>query len=169
MTPFNFRLLALSGFLACAAAMAVALWIQSMGYQPCPLCVFQRVAMIGTGLFFLLAAVLGPRGRGRWWVSLPAALCAMAGAGIAGRHVWLQHLPADQVPACGPSLDYLMDVLPWTEVVSTILRGDGNCAKVDLAFLGLALPAWTFIAFAGLGLLALLMPRLSRRRPDLLL
>ena len=31
------------------------------------------------------------------------------GAGIAGRHVWLQNLPADQVPACGPGLSYMLE------------------------------------------------------------
>ena len=83
------------------------------------------------------------------------------GAAIAARHVWLQNLPEDQVPACGPSLDYLMEVSPWQEVIATVLRGDGNCAIIDASFLGLSIPGWTLVAFVGLGLASLLVPLLS--------
>ncbi|MDP9142260.1 MAG: disulfide bond formation protein B, partial [Pseudomonadota bacterium] len=96
--------------------------------------------------------------------ALLAVLTSAAGAGIAGRHVWLQSLPADQVPACGPTLDYLLEFLPVSEVVSMVLYGDGNCAKIDAAWLGISLPGWTFIAFVGLGIYALLTPIVAKRK-----
>jgi protein dithiol:quinone oxidoreductase len=67
------------------------------------------------------------------------------------------------VPACGPTLDYLIDVLPFSEVVATVLQGDGECAKVEGAWLGISLPGWTFVAFCGLTLWALAAPILARK------
>lgn len=160
----NFRALSLLGFLGCAFAMAFALYLEHFrGLEPCSMCVFQRVAMIAAGLFFLLGAVHGPRAWGRWVPAGGAAIAAGVGAGIAARHVWLQSLPPDQVPACAPSLDYLMDMLPLAEVVTMILKGEGNCARIDAAWLGISLPGWTLVAFAGLTLYALAMPIVARR------
>lgn len=160
----DWRVLNLLGFFACALAMAFALYLEHFrGYEPCPMCVFQRVAMIAAGLLFLGAALHAPRGWGRWAWSLATAGAAGAGAGIAARHVWLQNLPPDQVPACGPTLDYLLDVMPLAEVLRTVLRGDGNCAVIDAQWLGISLPAWTLLAFIGLALLALAAPLIASR------
>lgn len=160
---FPYRLIALFGFLLPTTAMAFALYLQYGLYlEPCPLCVFQRVAMIAFALVWLIATIHAPRGFGRWVYSVLAVIAATGGIGVAGRHVWLQSLPPDQVPACGPSLDYLMDIQPFKEVVATVLRGDGNCAIVDAAFLGISLPAWTLITFAGLAIYSLIAPRFAR-------
>lgn len=160
----SYRLLGLLGFLACVFGLAFALYLQHyQGFEPCPMCIFQRVAMAAAGVFFLLGALHAPSGVGRWVYALLAAAGAAGGAAIAGRHVWLQSLPADQVPACGPTLDYLLDMLPVMEVVQMVLTGDGNCAKIDAAWLGVSLPGWTLIAFLGLGLYALLTPLIARR------
>ena len=162
-----YRLMCLTGALICALAMGFALYLQHVqGLEPCPLCVFQRVAMIFTGAVLLLAAVHGPGGWGQWVYSGVGVAGALAGLGIAARHVWLQSLPPDQVPACGPALDYLMDVMPVWEVVQTILRGDGNCAIIDWQFLGLSLPFWTGIGFfllADWAIMCAVLPRLLRR------
>jgi protein dithiol:quinone oxidoreductase len=165
MTPFSFRQWFALGLLTCIGCMAfVVVYIQHvLGLEPCPMCVFQRVAMVATALVFLAGAVHAPRGAGRWVYAGLAVLTAAAGAGIAARHVWLQGLPPDQVPACGPTLEYLMDMLPFTDVVRTILRGDGNCAVIDWSFLGLSLPGWSLVGFCGLALLALAAPVLSRK------
>jgi disulfide bond formation protein DsbB len=167
MTRFTFRQWSLAGFLACAGAMAfVIVYIQHvLGLEPCPLCVAQRVAMVATALVFLGAAIHAPRGRGAWAWSGLAALTAAGGAGIAGRHVWLQGLPPDQVPACGPTLEYLMEMLPFTDVIRTVLRGDGNCAVIDWSFLGLSLPGWSLVGFVALALYALAAPVAARKEP----
>lgn len=163
----NFRLLALLGFLGCIGGLGFALYLEHFrGYEPCPFCIFQRVAMLAAGLVFLLAALHGPRAWGRWVYAGGATIASGVGIGIAARHVWLQSLPEDQVPACGPTLQYLMDMLPLQEVVATVLRGDGNCTKIDAAWLGISLPGWTLVAFVGFAAYALLMPVLARRRSD---
>lgn len=164
MTP-GFRQLASLGFLACAGLMAYALYAQHvLGLEPCPLCIFQRVAVIGTGVAFLVAALHGPLAGGRWVYALLAAGASGVGAGIAGRHVWLQSLPADQVPACGPGLDYMMEAFPLSQTLRMVFSGSGECAEVDWTFLGLSMPAWTLICFVGLIAWALAMPALARRR-----
>lgn len=153
----SYRSFAEIGCLAAFGALGFAYVLEyGFGLEPCPLCILQRVAMFATGVVFLAAVLHAPAGRaGRWSYGLLAILAAGAGAGIAGRHVWLQSLPADQVPACGPGLDYLLDVLPWREVLATVLRGDASCAAVDAAFLGLSLPAWTLLGFLALAAWAL--------------
>ena len=164
----SFRQLSFLGFLACVGGLAFALYLQHFkGFEPCPMCIFQRVAMAGAGIAFLLGAIHNPKTWGRWVYAGLADLAAIIGALIAGRHVWLQSLPADQVPACGPTLDYLMGMLPVMEVVQMVLKGDGNCAKIDAAWLGLSLPGWTLVAFIGLSfwaVLTALLPLVFERR-----
>lgn len=158
----------LAGFLAAAGALAFAYYLQyAHGLDPCPLCIFQRVAMGGVALFCLAGFAHGPGITGRRLYSAFAALSAVFGAAIAARHVWLMHLPADQVPACGPGLDYLVDIMPLTEVLATVLRGDASCAEVKGAFLGISLPAWTgiYFLFLAFGALAGIFGRRGPLRP----
>lgn len=161
----SFRGLCLLGFLGCVSGLLIAIFFfqKFLGLEPCPMCIFQRVAMLVAGLIFLLGALHGPRAAGRWVYAGGAALASAVGAGIAWRHVWLQGLPEDERPACGPTLDYLMDMMPLQDVVTTILRGDGNCAKIDWTFLGQSLPFWTLVAFAGFIFWALASASLARR------
>jgi disulfide bond formation protein DsbB len=133
------------------------------GLEPCPLCVFQRVAVIGVGVMALIAAVHGPQAWGQRVYAGVMALSAVAGVVVAGRHVWLQHLPADQVPSCGPGLDFWIAALPWQQVVQQVFQGSGECAKVDWTLLGLSLPMWTLMLFVGLLLAALVQ---LVRRPN---
>ena len=143
-------------------AMLVALYLQHyQGLDPCPLCVFQRVAVISVGVVALIAAVHGPQAWGQRIYAGLMALSAFAGVVVAGRHVWLQHLPADQVPSCGPGLDFWIAALPWQQVVQQVFQGSGECAKVDWTLLGLSLPMWTLMLFVGLLLAA--MVQLVRR------
>jgi disulfide bond formation protein DsbB len=69
------------------------------------------------------------------------------------RHLWLQSLPTDLAPACGPTLSYLLEAVPVMEALSVLLQGDGNCAKSLWLFLGLTIPGWSLIAFSGFFLL----------------
>jgi protein dithiol:quinone oxidoreductase len=146
----------LLGFLACAASMAFALYLEHFRHlDPCALCVLQRVAMIATGVIFLIAVAHGPRNWGRQVYAALAAVAALVGAGIAGRHVWLQSLPPDLVPACGPPLDHLMKIMPWSEALAFVLKGEGNCAVIAGQWLGISLPGWTLVGFVLLVLWAL--------------
>ena len=150
------RTVNLIGLAACAAMMAYALYAEHWLYlAPCPLCVFQRVAVIALGIVFLVAAVFVARRWGRFVHAGLIGLIAATGAGIAGRHVWLQNLPADQVPACGPGLGYIIDSFPLSEALRLVFTGSGECATADWHFLGLSMPAWVLICLVLLGALGI--------------
>lgn len=136
--------------------MLVALFAQYvLKMEPCPLCTFQRVAVIAMGVLFLIAAVHGAATIGSRIYAIFLVLVSLAGAGVAARHVWLQNLPKDQVPSCGPGLDFMLDTFPLMEVLSIVLSGSGECAEVSLRFLGLTIPGWTLIALLSLGVYAI--------------
>lgn len=136
----------------CAAFLGYAYYSQyQLGLVPCPLCEFQRMAFMAMLAVCALAALHNPAGAGRKVYGLLALLVAATGAAIAGRHVWLQHLPADQVPECGPDLQYMLDAFPFAQVLKKVFTGSGECAKVDWTFLALSMPEWTlgwFVLFA---------------------
>lgn len=145
------RLVFALGFVSAAGALIFAFILEyAFGLEPCPLCWLQRFAMLGVALVCLVGLLHAPAGVGRWIYAGLGMLVAAVGVGIAGRHVWLQSLPADQVPACGPGLNYLMDIMPLTQVLKVVLRGDASCANIEAAFLGISLPAWTLIGFVAL-------------------
>jgi disulfide bond formation protein DsbB len=138
-------------FVLMLVGMGVALYLQHYAHlEPCPLCVFQRVSLMSMGIVALIAFIHNPAALGRRIYAGLSLVGALAGVGVAGRHVWLQHLPADEVPSCGPGLDYWMDTFPFQEVVQKVLRGSGECAKVDWMMFGLSLPEWTLMMFVGL-------------------
>lgn len=120
-----------------------------LGLTPCPLCIFQRIGLIIMGGFALISALFNPKSM---VVRLILWIGSLAGIGwatlVAARHVWLQHLPADQVPSCGPGLDYWMDTLPILQVFKEVFAGSGECATVDWTFMGLSIPEQSLILFA---------------------
>ncbi|MCC6196498.1 MAG: disulfide bond formation protein B [Burkholderiales bacterium] len=148
------------GFLVCAALMGWALYLQYFqDLEPCPLCVFQRVAVIATGVVFLLAAIHGPGRVGAAFYAVLATLTAGTGAALAAWHVWIQAQPKGSVPACGMGLDYMLDTLPLTDVIARVLKGSGECAEVGWVFLGLGIPAWTFVFFVAMVAAAIALVR----------
>lgn len=151
------RLTNLGLFLAAVLAMLFALWLQYGAPQltPCPLCVFQRVAMIAMGAVALIAFLHGPTGIMRRVYGGLTLLATLGGMIVAGRHVWLQHLPPEDVPACGPGLDYWMETFPLHEVMAKVFKGSGECAVIDWTLLGFSLPELTLVAFLALGVVAL--------------
>lgn len=157
------RPLYLFGFLACAGLIAFALYLQhKLGEDPCALCIFQRVAVAALGVIFLVAGLHNPRDAGNRIYAALALIATLIGGGIAARHVWLQHLPKDQVPECGPGLSYLMESQPWLQVLRNVLQGSGECAEVGWTFLRLSIPEWTLIYFVLFAVLALFQFRNRR-------
>lgn len=137
-------------FVICTLMMLAAAYMEHvMKMIPCSLCITQRGFVILTGLLALAAALHNPAITGRRSYAVLGIVSAILGACFAGRQLWLQSLPADQVPACGPGLSYMFEVFPFMEALKLLLQGDGNCAHVD-KILGLSLAAWTFMAFIGL-------------------
>lgn len=153
---FSQRLLFAYGFIACVMLIATALYFQHvMGLEPCPLCILQRLFVIALGLVMLAGAIHDPRSLGRRVYGGLTALLAGLGAVVAGRHVWLQGLPPERVPECGPGLEYLLQAFPLREALRAVFEGSGECAEVQWTFLGLTIPGWTLIVFCVLTLFGL--------------
>jgi len=153
------RKLLLSGFLGSCFLMLTALgyFQYYLQLEPCPLCIMQRIVVMGLGLVFLFAAIHNPESMGRRIYASLLAVIAIIGLAIAGRHVWIQNLPADQVPECGPGLDYLLEVFPLTKALTMVFQGSGECAEVLWKFLGLTIPGWMLVVFSAYLIAALLL------------
>jgi disulfide bond formation protein DsbB len=148
----------------CVFAMGMVYYLDGiLGLEPCPLCMTQRVFVIGAGLFALLALLHGPAALGRRIYAITSGLFALVGAGVAARHVWLQHLPKDQVPACGPDLEFMLEHFPFEKTLKFVLMGDGNCADVLWTFAGLSIPEQSLLLFTML--IAINGWQLLRREP----
>ena len=154
------------GFLVCLALFAFALYLQYYEQQePCPLCILQRIAFIALAAVFLAAALHGPGRIGSIVYSGMLFVVAGIGAAIASRHVWLQHLPKNQVPECGPGLEYMIRKFPLPQALDKILAGSGECAEVGWTFLGLSIAGWSLLWFVLLGVFAVFLAMLSMQRP----
>lgn len=152
LRSLTFRSAAVISLLFCAAVFAAVFYLQFVvGLEPCPLCVMQRLPLLLIGL--LSAGIAALPASALQWQRASAAICILAGIvglGLAGRHMWIQSLPAELVPACGPDLGEMFAILPLGEALLLALAGDGNCAEVQWSFLGLSIPALAALAFGGL-------------------
>jgi disulfide bond formation protein DsbB len=147
-------------FVACAGLIGFGLYLQyGKGLEPCPLCVLQRYAFVGIGLVALAATLHNPGPAGQAIYSFFSVLFALGGIVVASRHIWLEHLPKDQVPACGPGLDFILDSFPLSKALPMIFKGSGECANVVWRFLGLSISEWAFVWFVLLAIGAFLVLR----------
>ena len=151
----NLKMLCLTGFITCIALLASADYFQfAMEMEPCQLCIMQRVATLMVALgclagFFLVEKPVGLLVASSWTL-----LSSFFGIYLAHHHNWLQNLPADQVPSCGPSLEYMLDAFPLMEVMTVLLRGNGNCAEISWSFAGISMPGLPLVLFIGFSIAA---------------
>lgn len=131
-----------------ATLVAIFYFQRHLGLDPCPLCIFQRMGVWIMGVFAFVGMLINPKqlwGKLVLWVGM--VFGALWGLGVAARHVWLQHLPADEVPACGPGLNYWVDTLPPLQVFQEVLKGSGECALMDWQMAGFGIPHLTLAMF----------------------
>ena len=160
----NWRLAAIVPALACAALLGFGYYLQYVeGLNPCPLCLVQRGFFYGVIGTCLIAALHGPTGFGRTVYGIFTALFAAGGFAAAARQVWLQHLPPDQVPQCGPDLYFMLENFPLSRTLQTLIKGTGECAVVDWTFLGFSIAEWALVWFAGIFFYALWLALWGRK------
>ena len=139
----------LAAALSCGGLLGMAYYFEYVMFlDPCPLCMLQRLITLMIGVGFLLAFFTRKTGT-----PLKAALLFTIAWGIFGiwaadHQLWLQGLPPEDVPACGPSFDYMLDTMPLADLLKVMLHGDGNCAEVSWTMMGKSMPWWTRVAFA---------------------
>ena len=132
-----------------AASLVFAIYyLEGVLYlEPCPLCMVDRAILVLIGLIALIALMHNSSGIMLWMYTGLGSLFAGLGIAVSARHIWLQGLPPDQVPECGPDLSYMLDVFPLAEVIKKVLSGSGQCAEVSWTFLGLTIPQQTLLLF----------------------
>lgn len=156
MLNLSYRKINFTGFIFCVGLVAFAYYMQHiMLMEPCHLCMMQRLVFFVLTPLFLLAALHNPGRTGQRWYATFIIVFAILGISFASRQLWLQSLPADRVPACGPDLQYLLKTVPLLEVVKSVFQGSGECAQVHWRFLGLTIPGWSLISYVLLGGLGL--------------
>lgn len=134
--------------LICAALLGFGYYLEFVaGQEPCPLCIFQRIAFFAVFIIAALAAIHGSGVIGTRIYAGFTVIAAGIGGAIAARQVWLQGLPPDQVPECGPGLEYMLEVFPLMDALRMILSGSGECAEVSWTFLGLSIAGWSLVWF----------------------
>lgn len=142
------------GFLVSSIVLGVGIYLEiSMSLAPCPLCQLQRLCLLLVGTMFLLSTLLDPKKLAIKITAFLALLFVCLGIFVAGRHLYLQSLPAGEAPTCAAGLDYLLNTLPIAEVIKVTLRGNDICAEISWRFLGLSIPAWALVFFVLLGIL----------------
>lgn len=151
----SFRTQYLLGFLACVGVLAYAIYVQLHdGFEPCNLCILQRIAFAALGLVFLVAGLHSPRSvGGRRAYGVLATIAALSGIGIAARHVWVQLYPAES-GGCGAPISFMRETMSTFDLVRKVLTASGNCGDIDWTFLGLSMPAWSLICFVVLAVWA---------------
>tara|TARA_R110002110_G_scaffold414920_2_gene646564 strand:- start:162222 stop:162731 length:510 start_codon:yes stop_codon:yes gene_type:complete len=161
------RLFFIALFIACLSLLSFGLYLEHVrGLEPCPLCAFQRLAYVAITVVALIAAIHNPTGIFRIVYNMLLIIFALIGAAIAGRQTWLQHLPAELVPECGPGLEYMLEVFPLGQALKMVFSGSGECAEVHWQFIGLSIAEWSLICFSSIALatiLAIFMLKPERR------
>jgi disulfide bond formation protein DsbB len=153
---WTFRRQYLTGAVICIVLLAYAYYEQfAMRVEPCPMCIFQRIAFIVLGIVFIVGGLHDPGRTGRRVYAILALVAAAIGAGIAIRHLWVQHLPPDPLASCAPGWNYMVQNFPIGKVLKLAFTGSADCAVVNWRFLGLTMPAWTLAWYIVLGIAAL--------------
>ena len=141
-------------FALCAALVGFGLYLQEYkGLEPCPMCILQRYAFVAIAAIALVAAIHGPQRLALKVYGALIALFAVAGAGVAIRHVWLQHYPP-ATETCGTDLEFLVSTFPLSQALPKIFAGSGSCSKVDWTMLALSIPEWALVWYLALAAIA---------------
>ena len=160
---YNSRKFFITVFAICIGLLIFGLYLEHVqGLEACPLCIFQRIAYTAIIFIALIGAIHNPRNLLQIIYKLLMVISAITGAAIAGRQIWLQHLPPELVPECGPGLDYMFNVFPFGEALKMIFTGSGECAEVKWRFIGLSIAEWSLIMFIGIFIATILSIYTSR-------
>lgn len=153
----------LLGFVASFGVVGLALYLQQQhNLEPCPLCIFQRVAFMVLGLLFLIAALHSPARRGRIAYGVVHVIAAAVGAGIAARHMWIQANPDKVMTECGAGMNYMFENFPLQRALDWVFKGTGECTAIDWTLAGFTIPQLSLITFVGLALYAVLLAALKK-------
>ena len=148
ITKFTARQIHLVIFLIVGSLLGYAAYsMKILGLEPCTLCITQQFFYCLIGLSSFVSFLHNPGATVSRFYSFFLSIFSLVGIWISGRQVWLQGLPEDEVPLCGPPLEYIIEVFPFADVLTALFMGDGNCAEIPWKFFGLSMAGWSFIWF----------------------
>lgn len=132
--------------LSCAILEGIALYFQyGMGLQPCVMCIYERIALLGV-MFASLTAFLAPRVAPIRLLAIAFGLfSAVRGMMLAIKHTDYQLNPAPW-NQCSPFLDF-PETLPLDKWLPEFFSAGGDCGKISWEFLGLIMPQWLIVIF----------------------
>lgn len=160
MNKLSQRTLYFISFLITVLLVGVIFYLENYnGFIPCPLCILQRFVLMFLGGICLLGCLLPLKKKGHLFFGVLTSLTAFIGVLLSGRQVWLQHLPLDRNADCGVSLQYLLNALPFDQVVIKILHGTAECSQKGWELLGFSLAEWSLVFFIGFVLFGLMQIR----------
>lgn len=144
--------LALSAF----AFESIALYFQyGLGLEPCIMCVYQRVAVLGLFLACLPALVRPDLALMRLTSFIGWIVSAFWGLSIAYEHVQMQNPDNFMLlMSCDiyPNFPNWLQLHQW---LPGVFEPRGTCGDIDWMFLSLSMPQWMVIIFGGYSLAAL--------------
>jgi disulfide bond formation protein DsbB len=139
---------------ACVLLLVFGMYLQHVvGLEPCPMCIVQRYALVLIAVCAGMTGATGQKGL-HIWGGVVVGLLGGAGAFVAASQSWLQWYPPEVV-SCGRDLYGMIENFPMQRVIPMLLKGSGDCTKVDWTFLGGSIANWSFLLFCAMGLLAL--------------
>ena len=139
--------------LFCISLLATAFYMEyQLDLEPCPMCIVQRIAVALAGLAALIGILHNKLKK--FYLGLTAFFSA-AGSLSAIRHLYLQSLPPDRVPSCGPDLNYLLENNFVSDALIQLFIGDGNCTEVMWSLMGISIPGWVLICCGGIFLISI--------------
>jgi disulfide bond formation protein DsbB len=148
----------------CALGLATGLFVQHvLGYEPCSLCVLQRLGFLLILVAAVPLALLSSRRLATSALAAVVVAAAVLGLGVAGYQVWLQAFPP-LVTACGAGIGAYLEGWPFEAALRWVLDAQGDCARSSFTLVGLSLPQWGLVAFAFLTVAALRLFWLVRTR-----
>lgn len=151
------------GFLVSFGIVGLGLFLQQKyNLEPCPLCIFQRMAFMAMGLLFLVSALHNPASLGRKVYGVLHLAAAFTGIGIAIRHTWIQANPEKVFAECGAGFDYIFETFPLKKALDLVFKGTGECSTIDWTLFGLTIPQLSLIAFIGLAIYAIWLAFLKK-------
>lgn len=131
---------------ALALEMA-ALWFQyGMGLDPCVMCVYERVAVIGLVAAGLCGGLSPGRAVLRWCGYLLWAVSALWGLRLALRHVAIQTDPTAAF-SCSFAAEF-PTWLPLDAWFPAVFLPTGYCTDVQWQWLSLSMAQWMIVVFA---------------------
>lgn len=159
------RYVFLAIFLACAALLTVAVYLQATRHlAPCPLCVGQRIVYWLVGLVALIAFLHDPTRVARRWYAVVLALLSLVGVAIALRQEWIIYFA--HTAGCSSQIsveEKILNSLPLAKWWPGMFAAEGDCASVTWKLLGLAIPEWSLLGFVLLGVVAIYAGRDTKK------